>query len=53
MKGGTAPAPVAVDPRQWSAGGSGTGEFSVEEEIPKVQEYQGREFRGGSFGLGS
>lgn len=49
VKGGIAPAPMTVDPRQWSAGGSGTGEFSVEEEIPRVQEHQGREFRSGSF----
>ena len=36
MKGGTDPAPIPVDPKQWRAGGRGTGEFSVEEEIPTL-----------------
>lgn len=33
VKGGTNPAPIPVGPRQWSAGGRETGQFSAEEEI--------------------
>lgn len=53
VKGGTAPAPMTVDPRQWSAGGSGTGEFSARKKSPGSKSVREGSSEVAAFELGS